>query len=434
MNEVTTTPRTATGEGRYGTLSVLVIDDDPFVRAMAARILDSLGVAQVVQAAGGAEALDLVRAAPAPFSVIVCDLDMPEMDGIETLRHLSGGGGHEGSGIIISSAADPQIVRTVEELARARGLSLLGALPKPLAPANVATLLDRLDTHPHGRRPFHRAVKANGDRLRAALAEGEIEPWFQPKVSLRDGALKGVEALVRWRHPDLGVLAPGAFLDAVEQTGLSDAFTAHMLDASLRQAGRWAADGLRIGVAVNVSVSALYRLDLPDVVLDAARGNGLSVAQVTLEVTESGLMRDIATPFDVLTRLAMKGVRLSIDDFGTGYSTIQQLVRLPFTEFKLDMSFVRGALENDRVRIVLDSNVEMARRLGLDVVAEGVETEDAWTMLAAMRCDLAQGYFVGRPMPGEELAAWNAEWRGRVPASAASSLSAPGTDGGRGDG
>jgi len=111
----------------------------------------------------------------------------------------------------------------------------------------------------------------------------------------------------------------------------------------------------------------------------------------------------------------MKGVRLSIDDFGTGYSTIQQLVRLPFTEFKLDMSFVRGAQENERVRIVLDSNVEMARRLHLDVVAEGVETQDNWDMLAAMRCDLAQGYFIGRPMPGGDLPAWHDDWRRRAP-------------------
>lgn len=414
MRELPAAPPPATGEGRYGTLSVLVIDDDPFVRSMAGRVLDSLGVARVVKAAGGAEALALVRDSADPFSVIVCDLDMPGMDGVETLRHLSADDGHQGAGIIISSAADAAIVRTVEELARARGLSLLGALPKPLSPAGVAALLDRLEVRPRARRAFL-TVDAGADRLRAALTAGEIEPWFQPKVSLRDGTLKGVEALVRWRHPEHGVLAPGAFLDAVEAAGLADDFAAHMLHAALRQAGAWTREGLKIGVAVNFSVSALYRLDLPDVVLAAARDNGLAVSQVTLEVTESGLMRDITTPFDVITRLAMKGVRLSIDDFGTGYSTIQQLVRLPFTEFKLDMSFVRGAQENERVRIVLDSNVEMARRLHLDVVAEGVETQDNWDMLAAMRCDLAQGYFIGRPMPGGDLPAWHDDWRRRAP-------------------
>lgn len=398
----------------YAGLSVLIIDDDPFVRTMASRVFAALGVSRVEQAGGGADALALVRASPTPFGVIVCDLDMPEMDGIETLRHLSTDPSHAGAGLIISSAADAQIVRTVEELARARGLCLLGALPKPLTPSAARPLLDKLKARPAARRAFL-TVETDADRLRDALARGEIEPWFQPKVSLRDGSLKGVEALVRWRHPDHGVLAPGAFLDAVETEGLSDDFTEHMLRQSLAQAGTWAAEGLRIGMAVNISVSALYRLDLPDVVLAAATSNGLAVSQVTLEVTESGLMDDITTPFDVLTRLAMKGVRLSIDDFGTGYSTIQQLVRLPFTEFKLDMSFVRGAQENERVRIVLDSNVDMARRLTMEVVAEGVETRENWDMLAAMRCDLAQGYFIGRPMSGADLPAWHAQWKARLP-------------------
>jgi EAL domain-containing protein (putative c-di-GMP-specific phosphodiesterase class I)/GNAT superfamily N-acetyltransferase len=400
---------------RYTGLSVLIIDDDDFVRGMAGRIFTALGVGRVEMAAGGAAALALVGDGGTPFDVIVCDLDMPDMDGIETLRHLAADRRHQGAGVIISSAAEPQIVRTVEELARARGLSLLGALPKPLTPAAVAALIDRLDAGVPARRAFS-PVDASPDRLRAALDGGEIEPWFQPKVSLADGSLKGVEALVRWRHPEHGVLAPAAFLDAVEAAGLADAFAEHMLDASLRQAGAWTRQGLKIGVAVNVSVSALYRLDLPDVVLAAIRANGLAVGQVTLEVTESGLMHDITTPFDVITRLAMKGVRLSIDDFGTGYSTIQQLVRLPFTEFKLDMSFVRGAQENERVRIVLDSNVDMARRLNLQVVAEGIETRDNWDMLAAMHCDLAQGYFIGRPMPGDDLPQWHLSWTARLPA------------------
>jgi EAL domain-containing protein (putative c-di-GMP-specific phosphodiesterase class I)/FixJ family two-component response regulator len=408
---MSTAPQSDTPPSPYKTLSVLIVDDDPFVCAMAGRVFETLGVAKVVQAHSGKEALEKVAAAPRPLDVIVCDLDMPGMDGVETLRHLP----HvaKGAGIIIASAADMQILRTVEELARAHGLTMLGALPKPVTPHAIAALLDKLQARGPKRGPFTQ-VQADRPRLEQALADNEIEPWFQPKVSLADGSLKGVEALVRWRHPQLGVLTPGAFLDSLESSGLSDQFAEHMLRHSLAQAGQWTAAGMPIGVAVNLSVSSLYRLDLPELVMALVAEHGLTAQQVTLEVTESGLMTDITTPFEVISRLAMKGIRLSIDDFGTGYSTIQQLVRLPFTEFKVDMSFVRGAQENERVRIVLDSTVEMARKLSLSVVAEGIETKENWHMLAAMRCDLAQGFFIGKPMPGLEIPSWASNWAPRA--------------------
>lgn len=412
MSDITTqspltrghTPAVAVAaDPRFAALSVLVVDDDPFVRTMTVRVFRALGVGRVEQAGGGREALALMASAQQPVDVFVCDLDMPDMDGVETLRHI--GGLNANAGIIIASAARPDIIRTVEELARARGLTMLGALPKPLTPAGVSALLTRLGARGPARRGLA-AVEVTRERLLTALDAGEIEAWYQPKVALPTGRLEGVEALVRWRHPDHGVLPPVVFLDKLDDFGLTEVFTEYMLQTALSQAGRWAASGLRIGVAVNLSASSLYRLDLPEFVLGLAADHGVAIHHVTLEVTESGLMTDITTPFDVITRLAMKGVRLSIDDFGTGYSTIQQLVRLPFTEFKLDMSFVRGAAENERVRIVLESNVEMAKRLDMKVVGEGVETRDNWDMLAAMGVDLVQGYYVAKPMPGADLLPW----------------------------
>jgi EAL domain-containing protein (putative c-di-GMP-specific phosphodiesterase class I) len=419
---MTSTTPTETPSSRYQHLTVLIVDDDPFVCTMASKVLNSLGVANVVEAHSGQEALDKVASATKPMDVIVCDLDMPGMDGVETLRHLPQVA--QGAGIIIASAADLQILRTVEELARAHGLTLLGALPKPITPPAMAHLLDKLQIIGPKRGPFTQ-VQADRERLEQALADKEIEPWFQPKVSLANGALKGVEALVRWRHPQLGVLTPGAFLDSLESSGLTDQFAEHMLRHSLSQAGQWTQAGMPIGVAVNLSVSSLYRLDLPELVMALIAEHQLSPQQVTLEVTESGLMTDITTPFEVISRLAMKGIRLSIDDFGTGYSTIQQLVRLPFTEFKVDMSFVRGAQENERVRIVLDSTVEMARKLSLSVVAEGIETKENWHMLSAMHCDLAQGFFIGKPMPGNEISSWADNWAARAATLTAESTSHP---------
>lgn len=391
-------------------LSALIIDDDSFVRAMTSRIFKSIGVSRVLQASGGVEALALMESDGHDVNVVVCDLEMPEMDGVETLRHLPRVA--PGAGIIIASISDRQITRMVEELAMARGLKMLGALPKPITPQSVSALLDKMASPPP-RRGGAAPVAADRDRLLEALENGEIIPWFQPKVSFETGVLKGVEALVRWNHPERGILTPWFFLDAVENAGLADEFAEHMLRCAIKQAGCWNQMGLVISVAVNLSVSSLYRLDLPDLVRALMGEHHLSINQLTLEVTESGLMKDITTPFDVISRLAMNGIHLSIDDFGTGYSTIQQLVRLPFSEFKLDMSFVRGAQENERVRTVLACTVDMARKLNLSVVAEGIETRQNWDMLTMMRCDTAQGYFIGKPMPGEDIIDWNEDWKKR---------------------
>jgi CheY-like chemotaxis protein len=202
---MSTAPQSDTPPSPYKTLSVLIVDDDPFVCAMAGRVFETLGVAKVVQAHSGKEALEKVAAAPRPLDVIVCDLDMPGMDGVETLRHLP----HvaKGAGIIIASAADMQILRTVEELARAHGLTMLGALPKPVTPHAIAALLDKLQARGPKRGPFTQ-VQADRPRLEQALADNEIEPWFQPKVSLADGSLKGVEARIPRFFGKLGAVGP----------------------------------------------------------------------------------------------------------------------------------------------------------------------------------------------------------------------------------
>jgi EAL domain-containing protein (putative c-di-GMP-specific phosphodiesterase class I) len=239
-----------------------------------------------------------------------------------------------------------------------------------------------------------------------ALREQQFCAYFQPKVSLRDGRLNGVEALVRWQHPTHGLLQPGHFLDLVERTDNMSAITMLMLDLSLRQCQQWHAEGLMIGVSINLSARSLADSKLADAIIERVAVSGIAPHYLMLEITESALMTDLAITQGTLARLRLKGFGLSVDDYGTGFSCMLQLSRVPCSELKVDRAFVNGASENVHLRILLESALDIARRLNLKVVADGVETHKDWALLRALGCDEVQGYFIAKPMPGEALLLW----------------------------
>ena len=175
----------------------------------------------------------------------------------------------------------------------------------------------------------------------------------------------------------------------------------------------WRQQGLDINLSVNISVDSLDRLDLPEYIVNCAQQHQLDVSKIMLEITESRLMQDITSALDILTRLSLKGIGLSIDDFGTGYSSMEQLQRVPFKELKIDRSFVNSALHNRAARAILESSVELAQKLNMTIVAEGVETDENLSMVHDLGCTSAQGYFIGKPMPGDELIGWHEEWKSR---------------------
>jgi EAL domain-containing protein (putative c-di-GMP-specific phosphodiesterase class I) len=223
-----------------------------------------------------------------------------------------------------------------------------------------------------------------------------------------------VEALVRWRHPTDGLIPPDAFVPAAEAHGLIDALTRAVLTLALTQSSRWRDHGNPLPVAVNITMENLARLDFSELVLEALSGHDLPFGDLTLEVTESRLTQDVRLPMDALTRLRLKGVELSIDDFGTGHSSLAQLRDFPFSELKIDRSFVHGAHAQTTQRAIVAASVEMAHQLGMRVVAEGVEDRADWDFAKLVGCDLVQGYFVGRPMPADALPAWARQWSERV--------------------
>ena len=336
-----------------------------------------------------------------------CDLQMPDIDGVEFVRHLARLG-YRG-GLVLVSGEDGRILQTVRKLAAAHGIHMLAALAKPVSPEQLRQVLaanaSRRAAVPRAARPLQAP-----EELRRAIAGGELVNHYQPKVELATGALVGVEALVRWQHPRAGLVFPDQFIAVAEEHGLIDALTHAVLTAALHQARLWKDAGLELQVAVNISMDNLAALDFPDVVAQLASEAGVALSNVVLEVTESRLMKDLHAPLDILTRLRLKRISLSIDVFGTGHSSLAQLRDIPFDELNLDRGFVNGAAGDASLRAIVEGTLAMARHLGMKSVAEGVEERVDWDFLRTLGCDVAQGYFIARPMPGGDLPGWRAGW------------------------
>jgi EAL domain-containing protein (putative c-di-GMP-specific phosphodiesterase class I) len=241
---------------------------------------------------------------------------------------------------------------------------------------------------------------------RALAQESELHLVFQPKVSLLDGGCLGVEALLRWNHPDTGPIPPGEFIPIVETTSLARATTEWVLEAALCQLASWRAEGVFLQVAVNVSAVNLEEPDFSDRVLDGLARHGLPADCLALEMTESALMRKPRAAHDTMARLAAGGVKIAIDDFGTGYSSLSYLQDMPADTVKIDQSFIRGMEKDERTRALVTTMIKLSHDLGYRVVAEGVETEEVVQLLRTAGCDQAQGYYYGRPMAPAAMTEW----------------------------
>jgi EAL domain-containing protein (putative c-di-GMP-specific phosphodiesterase class I) len=252
--------------------------------------------------------------------------------------------------------------------------------------------------------------------LRRALGRGELLLHFQPKAELRTGEVRGAEALVRWQHPVRGLLYPDEFIPLAQHTGLIRPLTLHVIDEALRQASEWHRAGHQLRVAVNLAMRNLLDLSFPDDVAGLLDKWEVRPDRLELEITESTIMGDPFRARQVLQRLNEMGVRLSIDDFGTGYSSLGYLKRLPVSEIKIDKSFVMNMTQDENDAVIVRSTIDLGRNLGLEVVAEGVESEEIWRVLERFGCDTAQGYFLSRPVPPAELTEWLLS--GNVPAPA----------------
>jgi predicted signal transduction protein with EAL and GGDEF domain len=241
--------------------------------------------------------------------------------------------------------------------------------------------------------------------LPGAIERGELRLAYQPKADLRTGRIVGVEALSRWEHPVLGVVEPAEFVPIAEQTGLIIALTTAVLEAALEQVATWRALGHELSIAVNLSARSFLDARLADEIPELLAAHDLAPDALELEITESMLMHDPRRARLTLERLAAVGVGLSVDDFGTGYSSLAHLKRLPVDTIKIDKSFVLEMADDETDEAIVRSMIELAHNLGLRVVAEGVESAEAWMRLAALGCDLAQGFHLARPLPASGVLA-----------------------------
>jgi diguanylate cyclase (GGDEF)-like protein len=250
--------------------------------------------------------------------------------------------------------------------------------------------------------------------LRGAIQRGELILHYQPKADLRSGRVVGMEALVRWQHPERGLLLSDEFVPLAEPTGLIGPLTRHVIDEALRECRAWSDGGIDLHVAVNLSARNLEDPRIPDLVARSLERWNLEPDALALEITESAILQEPVRVMQVVTALAGMGIRLMIDDFGTGYSSLAYLRRLPVSALKIDKSFVMGMLREENDAVIVRSTIDLGRNLGLEVVAEGVESAELWTRLAAMGCDVAQGFHLSPPMAPEEVPRWLEGWAARV--------------------
>jgi EAL domain-containing protein (putative c-di-GMP-specific phosphodiesterase class I) len=334
---------------------------------------------------------------------------MSAMDGVEFLQNLILR--EFDGGIVLMGATGGQFMASVEKLGGLHILRMLGTLNKPVTQQALWKVLGRrIDASKRQKPGAASVLEITAEELGDALDGSGLSLCYQPQVDVRTEAIVGVESLVRWDHPRLGLISPVRFVAEAEHHGLVDKLAERVFAASMAQAARWRAEGIFLNVSVNVSMQNLEVLSLPDFLSAMAERFGLPPACLTLELNESQLVTDPASVLEILSRLRRKGLGLAIEDFGAGHADLEHLSGLPFTELKIGRAFVLNARQKPGAMALLKNTVLLAKKLGLKVVAEGVEAEWHWDLVKSLGCDLAQGYYIAKPMPPAQLVSCLKSW------------------------
>lgn len=381
---------------------ILVIDDDLDIGEYICAAATRLGHQCIFTASVD----EFLSAHSEHTSLLFIDLIMPQIDGVELLRRLAERDCR--TPIVLMSGVGLRVMETAEELAQALGLHIFGKLQKPFPHAELNAILERPYTAacPTASKP-RREYRVTEADLRTAIEKSQFVVYYQPQIETATNRVAGLEALVRWKHPCAGLIFPDSFIPQLESMGAIDDLFWLVTRRAFADFHLFMDDeGNFPSLSINCTVDSLLDLQFPDRLLDLAAQYRVPPERLTLEITESGLLSQLARTLDVLTRLRMKGVCLSVDDFGTGYSMMRQLRHIPATEIKIDKFFVENIGGSEGDRVIIRKIIEMGRDLGLSVVAEGVETQQQLDFLREAGCDFVQGYLFSKPLPPFECLQW----------------------------
>lgn len=382
---------------------ILIVEDHPFQHEYLINVFQANGGFEVDVVWDGATALQ--RLARQRYDLLLSDLMMPGMDGVQLIQHLADM--QTPPALALMSVASRRMLVGAGQVAGNLGLTVAALISKPVRELEVRSLRDCLDKlAEQARMPCcHRGVSHARENLVRALANGEIQAWFQPKKSLHDGRIVGAEALARWVHPVEGVLMPSDFLGEIERLGLETQLLTAILGQTLSAQAQWARLGYHLPVSINLPTHLLDECDLVDRLLAQVQGNDAEPRQITFELMESSTTRLPSNYYAGACRLRMMGFGLAQDDFGKGFSSYFNLVSTPFNEVKIDRSLVQGCAENESLASALQSIVELGRKLGLTTIAEGAETQAELAVLRRIRCDQVQGFLISQGVSADKFSA-----------------------------
>jgi EAL domain-containing protein (putative c-di-GMP-specific phosphodiesterase class I)/FixJ family two-component response regulator len=389
-------------------LKFLVAEDDDFQRRWLVAMLNALGAKQVTEVSDGISALQVLLDTTQQIDISFIDLKMPGIDGMALIRHLANEN-HQTS-LILASALDGSLLSSVKTMSEAYGIDMLGAIQKPATPESILELIE-LYQPPSMRNVASTVIPDfTFDEIMRGLQNREFEPLFQPKVVFDSRQVAGAEAFARWCHPHYGLLSPSAFIPVLEEKRQMDRLDWIMIEKSAEACRSWQAGGFPVSVSINLSLSSLAKPEFAEKVIEYIAQQGLKTERFIFEISESSATTNDPHFFENMTRLRMKGFGVSVDDYGTGKSSMRQLLRIPFSELKIDRSFVVGASQDPSLELVLNSSFELCQKLKRESVAVGVETQQDWDLLQKMGCTYAQGHYIAKPMEAAVLTVWMQEW------------------------
>ncbi|WP_075995455.1 EAL domain-containing response regulator [Salaquimonas pukyongi] len=382
--------------------NVLLVDDDPVQIAILGSYFAGLGTPQVQSATNSRIALELLDSSKQPVDLIVSDLQMPEMDGLEFLRHLNDRN-YRGALAIMSGVKGDLLVHAAK-LANLQGLNLIGHLGKPVSKQGLDNIFlsGRKPDVPAPPAPQEEEPVLDEAVFRRALADRRFKLFYQPKVDTRTRQVCGAEALARWIGEDGSFAFPPAqFIEYAENNDLIEELTFQLFDIFLQDVQQFRAANRKLHYAFNLAASLLQNTSLPDRICAMMNEYHLPAAMVGFEVTETATLNLDAATLEVLSRLRIYDFEISIDDFGTGHANIRNLKDFPYSELKIDSSFVLNAVKDSFSRRTVTSAVDLARELAIPVVAEGIEDRETWDFVCSLGIEKVQGYFLAKPMPPE---------------------------------